>query len=92
MANYCISIRLASSCCNRNYLENVCSSHVRTFRGRKYEFMWSSVSLTACLICNGVLIGIVWKNQLGIYSQFASLGFTESSLKSLIAMFNLYPY
>lgn len=91
MANFCISVSLAPSCCTRNYLENVCRSRVRVFHGRKYEFMWSSVSSTASLICNGVLIGVVWKGKLGIYSQFSSLSLTESSLKSLIALFNLYP-
>lgn len=91
MANFCISIDLAPSCCNRNYLENVCRTRVHCFRGRKYEFMWDSISSTASLVCNGVLIGVVWKGKLGIYSQFSSLGFTESSLKSLIALFNLYP-
>ena len=92
MANFCISINLAPSCCNRNYLENVCRYRARMFRGRKYEFMWSSISSTAGLVCNGVLIGVVYKGQLGIYSQFSSLGFTNSSLSSLIALFNLYPY
>lgn len=91
MANFCISISLAPSCCNRNYLESVCRSRARVFRGRKYEFMWSEISSTAGLICNGVTIGVVWKGQLGIYPQFSSLGFTETSLKSLIALFNLYP-
>ena len=91
MANYCVSIGLAPSCCNRNYLENVCRSRVRMFRGRKYEFVWSSVSLTAGLVCNGVLIGVVDKGSLGIYSQFAPLGLSKSSLASLISLFNLYP-
>lgn len=91
MANFCISIDLAPSCCNRNYLVNVCRTRVRCFRGRKYEFVWGCVSSTASLVCNGVLVGVVWKGKLGIYSQFTSLGFTESSLKSLIALFNLYP-
>lgn len=91
MANFCVSIELAPSCYNRNYLENVCRSSVRMFRGRKYEFMWDSVSSTAGLVCNGVLIGVVFKGGLGIYSQFSALGFTKSSLSSLIALFNLYP-
>lgn len=91
MANFCVSINLAPSCCNRNYLENVCRSRVRVFRGRKYEFVWSSVSLTAGLICNGVLVGVVYKGSLGIYSQFSALGLTKSSLSSLMALFNLYP-
>lgn len=91
MANFCVSIDLAPSCYNRNYLENVCRSSVRMFRGRKYEFMWDSVSSTAGLVCNGVLIGVVYKDSLGIYSQFSALGFTKSSLSSLMALFNLYP-
>ena len=91
MANFCVSIDLAPSCCNRNYLENVCRSRVRMFRGRKYEFVWSSVSLTAGLVCNGVLVGVVYKGSLGIYSQFSALGLTKSSLSSLMALFNLYP-
>ena len=91
MANFCISIALAPSCCNRNYLENVARCRARVFRGRKYQFVWLSAASTLGLECNGVLIGIVSKNQLGIYSQFSSLGFTASSLGSLIALFNLYP-
>lgn len=91
MVNYCISIDLSPCCCNRNYLESVCRVRARVFRGRKYEFMWSSVSQTAGLVCNGVLIGIVYKGQLGIYQKFSSLGFTASSLSSLMALFNLYP-
>lgn len=91
MANFCISINLAPSCCNRNYLENVCRMKTRVFRGRKYEFMWSSISSTAGLVCNGVLIGVVYKGSLGIYSQFASLGLSRSSLASLMSLFNLYP-
>ena len=91
MANYCVSIELSPSCCNRNYLESVCGIRARSFRGRKYEFMWSSVSLTAGLVCNGVLIGVVDKGCLGIFPQFSKLGFTKSSLSSLMSLFNLYP-
>lgn len=91
MANFCISIALSPSCCNRNYLENVSRYRSRIFRGRKYQFVWLSAASTAGLECNGVLIGIIAKGQLGIYPQFSSLGFTDSSLGSLIALFNLYP-
>lgn len=91
MANFCISIDLATSCCSRNYLESVCKIRAKVFRGRKYEFMWSSVSSTAGLVCNGVLIGVVYKGSLGIYSQFAPLGLNRSSLGSLMSLFNLYP-
>ena len=91
MANYYVSIALTPSCCSRNYLENVCRLRAIMFRGRKYEFVWSSISSTAGLFCNGVLIGVVDKGRLGIFPQFSALGFTKSSLSSLMALFNLYP-
>lgn len=91
MANFCVSVSLVPSCCNHNYLKSVCKYRARSFRGRKYEFIWSSVSSTAGLVCNGVLIGVIMKGQLGIFPQFSSLGLSETSLKSLIALFNLYP-
>ena len=91
MANFCVSIDLAASCCSRNYLESVCRSRVRMFRGRKYEFVWSSVSLTAGLVCNGVCIGVVRKGSLSIYPQFATIIPSISQLHSIIALFNLYP-
>ena len=91
MANFCVSIDLTPSCCSRNYLENVCKIRSKMFRGRRYEFAWSPVSSVAGLFCNDVLIGIVDKGTLGIYSQFSALGFTKSSLSSLMALFNLYP-
>lgn len=91
MANFCISVSLAPSCCNRNYLEGVCRYRSRIFRGRKFQFVWLSVAGTAGLECNGVLVGIIEKGRLGIYPQFSALGFTGSSLGSLIALFNLYP-
>lgn len=91
MVNYCISIDLTPSCCNPNYLEHVCRSRVRIFRGRKYEFAWNPVSSSAGLVCNGVLIGVVDKGCLGIFPKFSTLGLSKSSLSSLIALFNLYP-
>lgn len=53
--------------------------------------VWGSDSRIAYLYCNGVCIGEVCKDCLGIYPQFSKLGFTKSSLSSLIALFNLYP-
>ena len=91
MAYYYVSIELSPSCCNRNYLENVCRLRAMMFRGRRYEFVWSSISSTAGLFCNGVLIGVVDKGCLGVFPQFSALGFTKSSLSSLMALFNLYP-
>ena len=91
MEKFCVSIDLAPTCCNSNYLQYVCRSKVRVFRGRKYEFMWDSVSLTAGLVCDGVFIGVVYKGSLGIFPKFAHLGLSKSSLGSLIALFNLYP-
>lgn len=91
MANFCVSIDLTTSCCSRNYLKSVCNIQARVFRGRKYSFVWNYVSLTAGLVCNGVLIGVVYKGSLGIYSQFDFLELNKSSLASLISLFNLYP-
>lgn len=91
MEKFCVSIDLVPSCCNRNYLEYVCRSSVRVFRGRKYEFRWDSVSLTAGLVCNGVFVGVVRSGVLGIFPKFEHLGLSKSSLASLIALFNLYP-
>lgn len=91
MINYCLSIRLASCCCNSNYLQRVCRMKVRIFQGRKFEFMWSEYALTALFYCNGVCIGIVRKDTLRIHSQFATLIPSRSYLCSVIALFNLYP-
>lgn len=91
MANFCISIDLAPSCCSRNYLESVCKIRSKMFRGRRYEFVWAPVSSVAGLFCNDVLIGVVDRESLGIFPQFSELGFTKSSLSSLMALFNLYP-
>ena len=91
MANFCISVYLVPSCYNRNYLESVCRQRARVFRGRKYEFVWSTHSLLAFLHCNGVCIGVIDKGRISIYSQFKTLIPTESYLCSLIALFNLYP-
>ena len=91
MANFCVSIDLATSCCSRNYLENVCKVRARMFRGRRYEFVWSPVSSVVYLCCNSIRIGEVYRGTLGIYSPFSSLGLTKTSLSSLMALFNLYP-
>ena len=90
MINYCISVRLASCCCDCNYLQHVCRMKAQAFGGRKYEFVWSEFALTALLHCNGMCIGIVSKGSLSIYPQFKAIIPTESYLRSLIALFNLY--
>ena len=91
MANYCLSIALAASCCNTNYLQHICSFDAKLFRGRYYMLVWGSDSRIAYLCCNGVRIGEVHKGTLGIYPQFAPLGLNKSSIASLISLFNLYP-
>lgn len=90
MANYCVSIELSPSCCSRNYLESVCDIHAKMFRGRRYEFVWSEFYNSAMLRCNAVCIGIVDKGSLSIYPQFKAIIPTESYLRSIIALFNLY--
>ena len=91
MINYYLSVRLASCCCNCNYLQRVCRMGVKVLQGRKYEFMWSEYALTALLYCNGVNIGIIRKDTLRIHSQFSVLIPSRSYLYSVLAMFNLYP-
>ena len=91
MANYSISVRLASCCCDCNYLQHVCRMKAQAFGGRKYEFMWGEFTLTAMLYCNGVCIGEVIKGSISIYPQFKTIIPTESYLRSIIALFNLYP-
>lgn len=91
MANYSISVRLASCCCDCNYLQHVCRMKTQVFKGRRYGFVWSEFALTALLHCNGVCIGMVSKGSLLIYPQFKAIIPTESYLCSIIALFNLYP-
>ena len=91
MANYCLSIDLAASCCNINYLQHICSFDAKLYRGRYYMLVWGSDFRVPYLYCNGVCVGEVCKGTLGIYSQFAPLGLNKSSLASLISLFNLYP-
>lgn len=91
MANISLSVRLASCCCDCNYLQHVCRMKAQVFQGRKYEFIWSEFALTALLHCNGVCIGIVRKGSLSIYPQFTTLIPSISQLHSIIALFNLYP-
>ena len=91
MISFCISVRLASCCCDCNYLQHVCRMKAQHFVGRKYEFIWSEVYLTAMLHCNDVCIGIVSKGNLLVYPQFKVLVPSESYLRSIMALFNLYP-
>lgn len=91
MANYYLSIALAQSCCDCNYLQHVCRMKAQAFGGRKYEFIWSEFALTALLHCNGVCVGAVVRGSLSIYPQFKTIIPTESYLRSIIALFNLYP-
>lgn len=91
MANNSLSVLLASCCCDCNYLQHVCRMKAQAFGGRKYEFMWSEFALTALLHCNGVCIGVVRKGSLSIYPQFKTIIPTESYLRSIIALFNLFP-
>lgn len=92
MANYCISVRLASSCCNRNHLEHICKIKAQVVRGRSYSFRWFDFWQTPIFYCNGVWIGELINGYLRIYPPFKKLISSESQLLSIIAYFNLYPF
>lgn len=91
MANYCFSVKLAACCCTRNYLQHVCKSKKRIIYARSFSFVWSEYSDTALLVCNDVLIGVVDKGNLCVYSQFKPIVSSRSMLLSIMAYFNLYP-
>lgn len=91
MANYCISVRLAPSCCSHNYLQRVCKMPPQAVRGRYYSFRWFDFWQSPIFYCNGVWIGELIGGYLRIYPQFKELISSESQLKSIMSCFNLYP-
>lgn len=91
MANYCISVRLAPSCCNHNYLQRVCKMPPQAVRGRYYSFRWGGVCNIASFLCNGVYVGEIVGSYLHIFPQFKTMFLSESQLKSIMSYFNLYP-
>lgn len=91
MANYSLSISLAKSCCNRNYLRRVCERKPKVIYGRAFHFFWSYISDSADFYCNDVCIGSVQKGCLVIFPIFKSVVQSESRLLSIMAQFNLFP-
>lgn len=91
MVNYCISVKLAACCCDRNYLQHVCKSRAKIVKARSFSFVWSEYSGTAHLYCNGVHVGIVDNGSLCVFPQFKQSVPSSSMLLSIMASFNLYP-
>lgn len=91
MANSSISIRLALSCCNCNYLKHVCNQKPKVLYGRTFRFVWSYISDSADLYCNEVCVGTIKKGQLSIFPLFVSVVQSESRLRSIMSSFNLFP-
>lgn len=91
MANNSLSICLAKSCCNHNYLKHVCRKQPKVIHGRTFYFFWSFISDEANLYCNDVWIGSIRKESLIIFPTFVSVVQSESRLRDIISQFNLFP-
>lgn len=91
MENNSLSVVLADSCCNRNYILSKVIGSVVWFRGRKYHFEVTGSELRYDLFCNNYLIGDLYIDEILIYEETSRFIHSEDELRSLIAMFNLYP-
>ena len=91
MVNNSISVVLTKSCCERNYLMGRVIDRSIWFRGRKYWFKATTSEVRYDLYCNGWCIGDLYIDEVLIYSERAPFIKSEDLLKSLLAMFNLFP-
>lgn len=91
MVSNSISVVLARGCCERNYLFSRVIGHSVWFRGRKYWFEVTDSGSRYDLFCNGCLIGDLYIDEVLIYEERAPFIKSEDLLKSLLAMFNLFP-
>lgn len=91
MANNSISVVLADSCCNRNYILSKVIGRSVWFRGRKYWFEVTGVETRYDLFCNGHLIGDFYIDEVLVYEEKSYSIKSVDELKTLISMFNLYP-
>ena len=91
MENNSISVVLTKSCCERNYLMKMVVGRSTYFRGRKYCFKATTSEMQYDLYCNGWCIGGLYIDKVLIYKERASFIKSEDLLKSLLAMFNLFP-
>lgn len=91
MENSSISVVLANSCCNRNYILSKVIGRCVWFRGRKYWFEVTGIESRYDLFCNGRLIGDIYIDEVLVYEEMSYYIRTEDELKTLVSMFNLYP-
>lgn len=91
MVNNSISVVLAKSCCERNYLMKLVVGRSICFRGRKYCFKETPSEVQYDLYCDGRCIGALYIDKVLIYEERAHFIKSEDLLKSLLAMFNLFP-
>lgn len=92
MVNNSLSVRLADSCCNYNYLKRVLGKGSVVMYGRKYHWEEVKGEPSFSLFCNNRIIGCLYIDTIYIYSETVSYCPRKSYLEALIALFNLYPY
>lgn len=92
MENISLSVRLHNSCCSYNYLLNSILGASVWMYGRKYHWETTRKETKFTLLCNNRIIGCLDVDTIHIYSSTLIYCPNESFLKSLIALFNLYPY
>lgn len=91
MVNDSISVVLTESCCERNYLMKRVIDRPLWFRGRRYWFKATASDVRYNLYCNGCCIGDLYIDEVLIYDEKAPFIKSRDLLKSLLAMFNLFP-
>lgn len=91
MDKYSVSVVLANSCCNRNYLLSQVIGSVVWYRGRKFHWEATSSKDRYNLFCNNRLVGDLYIDEILIHDENSRIIQSESELLSLIALFNLYP-
>lgn len=91
MENISLSVRLHASCCNYNYLFKQIMGGYAWMYGRKYHWEATRKETRFTLLCNGRIIGCLDIDTIHIYSSTLLYCPSESFLKALMAMFNLYP-
>ena len=91
MENISLSVCLAESCCNSNYLKRVLKKSSVVMYGRKYHWERGTSEHYYSLYCNHKCIGSLQYGIIRIESAGLLYCPNGSFLKALLAMFNLYP-
>lgn len=91
MEKHSVSVVLADSCCSRNYLLSQVVGSVVWFRGRKFHWEDTGYGDKYDLYCNNRLVGDLYIDEILIYDEYSDIIHSESELRSLISMFNLFP-